>query len=689
MTLTITHPFISGVVDGGDVTKVRPSNWNATHTVTGTVDASQVANDTVTYAKIQNVSATDRLLGRDTASAGDIEELTVSGGLEFTGSLGIQTTAFTGDVTKTAGGTALTIASNAVVTAKIADDNVTYAKIQNVSATNRFLGRITSGAGDTEELTGTQATTLLDTFTNSLKGLVPAQSNIRTKLIANTTYYIRTAPTTVTVSIASPAEVAWSSHGLSINDPVIFSSPLDRGSCTITIASPGVVTKTAHGYVNGDPIKFTTSGTLPTGLTAGTKYYVVNKATDTFQVSATLAGSAINTSVSQTGTHYVERANTLPTGITDGSLYYVISAGFAANSFRFSSTQGGSAVNTSGSQEGRIVAQTGNNTNDGTAADRAHAFLSLWGAMTTVFAAIDLNGYGVIFQLADGTYAGSHTVGCKINITDAFSSGSDIRPPVGNGTVSIVGNSSNPDAVNGSGSGNLLSFRTQRSNSELWTITGMRLASDFSDTITSNGVSILVTNVNYNGGAAFWAALGPGTSIYSTNGTSLYQILSDPGDGALFVAAHGGTISLQSSDTVRAIGTRTLSHAFIDLADDEEGLPASFDNQGVTIDGVWAGILYRTAWGSQAISFTSSVFNAEYPATLTPGAVSPFGRWYERIDGTTVTTRYGADGSPVDAYYDYQTPAAGFSITIGNYVGHLESIRHTCYRHNHDARRSD
>jgi hypothetical protein len=38
--------------------------------------ASEQADDSITYAKIQNVSATDRILGRDTAGAGDVEEIT-------------------------------------------------------------------------------------------------------------------------------------------------------------------------------------------------------------------------------------------------------------------------------------------------------------------------------------------------------------------------------------------------------------------------------------------------------------------------------------------------------------------------------------------------------------------------------------------------------------------------------------
>lgn len=49
------------------------------------------------------------------------------------------------------------IGDSNVTTAKIADANVTYAKIQNVSATDKLLGRSTSGAGVVEEITCTSA----------------------------------------------------------------------------------------------------------------------------------------------------------------------------------------------------------------------------------------------------------------------------------------------------------------------------------------------------------------------------------------------------------------------------------------------------------------------------------------------------------------------------------------------------
>ncbi len=77
---------------------------------------------------------------------------------------------------------------------------------------------------------------------------------------------------------------------------------------TITIASPAVVTWTSHGLVAGDVVVFTTTGALPTGITASTAYYVISAglATDSFEFSATRGGTAVITTGSQSG---VQSAN--------------------------------------------------------------------------------------------------------------------------------------------------------------------------------------------------------------------------------------------------------------------------------------------------------------------------------------------------------------------------------------------
>lgn len=77
------------------------------------------------------------------------------------------------------------------------------------------------------------------------------------------------------------------------------------GTATMTIASPAVVTKTAHGLKAGDQVYFETTGALPTGVSADTIYYVLSTSltVDTFKISATAGGSVVNTSGSQSGTH--------------------------------------------------------------------------------------------------------------------------------------------------------------------------------------------------------------------------------------------------------------------------------------------------------------------------------------------------------------------------------------------------
>lgn len=61
-----------------------------------------------------------------------------------------------GDITIASNGTA-TLGAGAVLTADIGNSQVTYAKIQDVSATDKLLGRSTAGAGVVEEITCTAA----------------------------------------------------------------------------------------------------------------------------------------------------------------------------------------------------------------------------------------------------------------------------------------------------------------------------------------------------------------------------------------------------------------------------------------------------------------------------------------------------------------------------------------------------
>jgi hypothetical protein len=76
-------------------------------------------------------------------------------------------------------------------------------------------------------------------------------------------------------------------------------------TATISIASPAVVTASAHGLVEGDALFLTTTGALPTGLDTSTQYFVKYVNADTFQLATSVGGSAIDTSGSQSGVHTV------------------------------------------------------------------------------------------------------------------------------------------------------------------------------------------------------------------------------------------------------------------------------------------------------------------------------------------------------------------------------------------------
>lgn len=102
------------------------------------VGTTEINNAAVTYAKIQNVTAA-RLLGNPTGGAAAPSEISLSSDLAFSGSA-LQTAAFTGDVTKSAGGTATTIAANAVTLAKLA----TAVSLSGIASTNASTADITA-----------------------------------------------------------------------------------------------------------------------------------------------------------------------------------------------------------------------------------------------------------------------------------------------------------------------------------------------------------------------------------------------------------------------------------------------------------------------------------------------------------------------------------------------------------------
>lgn len=159
-----------GVVDGdyGDIT------------VSSSGTVFTVDPDSITYDKMQDIVGTNVLLGA--ISAGTVTELTAT---QVRTILNITdgATAYDDEQAQDAVGNILVDSSQIdftyndttpSITASVIDDSITYAKLQNAVANNVFLANNNGATSAFEEITGTAATAMLDTFTAALKGLAPA-----------------------------------------------------------------------------------------------------------------------------------------------------------------------------------------------------------------------------------------------------------------------------------------------------------------------------------------------------------------------------------------------------------------------------------------------------------------------------------------------------------------------------------
>lgn len=104
---------VGGGVTDGNKGDIVVGNSGATWNI-----RTDMPGGAVTLAKMADL-ATDRLIGRDTAGTGVPEAISVTGGIEFTGGGSLQVGAFSGDVSKTAGSSTLTITDGAVTPAKL------------------------------------------------------------------------------------------------------------------------------------------------------------------------------------------------------------------------------------------------------------------------------------------------------------------------------------------------------------------------------------------------------------------------------------------------------------------------------------------------------------------------------------------------------------------------------------------
>lgn len=234
MTISLKHAFTTLKSDGVDTSLVQPSNWNAEHVLS---------------------LAAGKVLGRDTSGDGVAQELpiavTAAGDVDFNTGVGY---------IKIPGGTTA----------------------QRPGSPAARMIRYNSTTGKVEFYSGSAWA---------------AVSGAEVPLLGVIDYAGRSEPTDGIWKYPNGQAVSRTDFAAA------FAALVFTSTVTMTIATPAVVTWVANGLSLGDPVKFSTTGALPTGLVAGTIYYAKPVTADTFKLTDTPNGTEINTSGSQSGVH--------------------------------------------------------------------------------------------------------------------------------------------------------------------------------------------------------------------------------------------------------------------------------------------------------------------------------------------------------------------------------------------------
>ena len=224
MTVSLTHSFVSAVPDGTDTTIVRPSNWNAQHTLTGTAST---------------------LMGFDNTGAS--QSVTVGTGLSY--SAGALTSTATGTVTSVAasgGATGLTFSGSPITTNGTLTLGGTLIVANGGTGITSFGTGVATALGQNVNGSGAICLTTSCTFVTPVLGVATATS------VAMTTGTVSTSPSAST-DIANKSYVDAAVANLSVknscNEATTAALPTNTYSngasgvgATLTAVGTGVLT---------------------------------------------------------------------------------------------------------------------------------------------------------------------------------------------------------------------------------------------------------------------------------------------------------------------------------------------------------------------------------------------------------------------------------------------------------------
>jgi microcystin-dependent protein len=256
--------------------------------------------------------------------------LDVSGATNITGNLGVKTNVFVVDTASDRVGIGLSTPS---VTLEVSGNVIVDRDVFVLDGTTNRVGIGLSNPSVTLEVSGNI------TFDRNLFVVDATTNRVGIGLTTPTTTLDVSGSAIISGDITSPALTGQISYFASTTAPNgwlkcngstltrttypgLFNFLVPKSSIVTFDVNADTINWNNHGLTTNEIVYFTTSGTLPTGLTSiTTPYYVNSVTTNTFRVSSSPSGSAINIGGTPTGTHTAWNA---PFGIGNGSTTFRI-----------------------------------------------------------------------------------------------------------------------------------------------------------------------------------------------------------------------------------------------------------------------------------------------------------------------------------------------------------------------------
>ena len=311
MAVTVTHPFVSAISDGADATVVRPSNWNATHSISGTLDVANGGTNIASYAigdliyasttgvlsKLADVATGNALISGGVGVAPSYGKIGLT--THVSGTLPIANGGTNSTATATAGGAGYgTGTAHAYTAAGTSGQVLTSAGASAPTWTTPTTGTVTSVTGTAPVVSSGGATPAI-----SMAAATTTVSGYLTSTDWNTFNGKQAAGTYVTaVSVASANGLAGTSSG--------GATPALTLSTSIT------------GLLKGN-------GTAISAATAGTDYLTPTTGVTTFSGNSTglTPSTATSGAITLAGTLAVANGGTNITTYAIGDLIYASTVG--------------------------------------------------------------------------------------------------------------------------------------------------------------------------------------------------------------------------------------------------------------------------------------------------------------------------------------------------------------------------